>query len=71
MSEDSPETAWQPRERPARKPRRSLKPLLGAALLLALAFAVAFGMAIHDNPKPGGTQTIERTITLKVAPLHP
>ena len=45
-------------------------------LLLALAVAVvlfglgvALGEALHDNPKPGGTQTIVRT--LKPLPLVP
>jgi hypothetical protein len=38
-------------------------------LPLALAFLVVFlvglalGQALHDNPKPGGTQTIERTFS--------
>jgi hypothetical protein len=32
-------------------------------LLAAVTFAagVALGQALHDNPKPGGTQTLERT----------
>lgn len=40
-------------------------------LLLAAVFAagVAVGESLHDNPKPGGTQTIVRT--LKPLPLAP
>jgi hypothetical protein len=40
-------------------------------LVLAAVFAVgvAVGEAIHDNPKPGGTQTLVRT--LKPLPLVP
>ena len=52
-----------PRERPRRRrPRvRVLAVVLTAALLFAVGVAV--GEALHDNPKPGGTQTIVRTLT--------
>ena len=33
------------------------------------AVGVAFGEALHDNPKPGGTQTLVRT--LQPLPLAP
>ena len=70
MSDDT-ETTRRPRERPRRR-RRSRTPLLIAAALLVFAFGLAFGQALRDNPKPGGTQTIERTISLvTVAPLNP
>jgi hypothetical protein len=66
---DEPETTWRPRERPRRR-RRSRTPFLVAAALLLFALGLAFGEALRDNPKPGGTQTIERTVSLvTVAPL--
>ena len=36
---------------------------VATVLLAAVTFAVgvAVGQALHDNPKPGGTQTLERT----------
>jgi hypothetical protein len=41
------------------------------ALLVLLVFAIgiALGEALHDNPKPGGTQTLVRT--LRPLPLAP
>jgi len=30
-------------------------------LLLVFLLGIALGQALHDNPKPGGTQTIVRT----------
>ena len=41
--------------------------VLGAVLLFLLGLAV--GEALDDNPKPGGTQTLVRT--LKPLPLAP
>ena len=32
------------------------------AVLVAFGFGLALGEAIHDNPKPGGTQRLERTL---------
>jgi hypothetical protein len=43
--------------------------LLGLALVVVFAIGVALGEALHDNPKPGGTQTIVRT--LRPLPLVP
>lgn len=42
-----------------------------AALGIVIVFAVgiALGEALHDNPAPGGTQTLERT--LRPLPLAP
>jgi hypothetical protein len=54
-----------------RRPRRRLPLwLLGAvALLVTFAVGIALGEALHDNPKPGGTQTVVRTLhPLTVAP---
>ena len=36
---------------------------LGLALLVFL-LGVALGQALHDNPKPGATVSLERTLTL-------
>ena len=38
---------------------------LAAAVVAVVTFAVgvAVGEALHDNPKPGGTQTLVRTLT--------
>jgi hypothetical protein len=37
----------------------------------ALAVGIALGEALHDNPKPGGTRTTQRTLRpLPLAPLH-
>ena len=61
-----------PRER--RPPRR--RPFLRlavAVLVVAAVFAagLAVGEALHDNPHPGGTQTIIRTLNpLGVAPAE-
>ena len=72
MIENNSETAWRPRERPPRRRRRAKRPFLVAlAGLLLFLFGVAFGMAVHSNPRPGGTQTIDRPLTVKVTPLHP
>jgi hypothetical protein len=45
--------------------------LLAATVGVIVVFAVgvAVGEALHDNPKPGGTQTLVRT--LKPLPLAP
>ena len=52
------------RQRSRRRRRRTLA--LGAAALLVAAaiFAagVALGMALHDNPAPGSTETTTKTI---------
>jgi hypothetical protein len=45
---------------------------LAAAVVVAVvtfAVGVAVGEALHDNPQPGGTQTLVRT--LKPLPLAP
>jgi hypothetical protein len=47
--------------------KRILAVVIGAVLLFVIGVAV--GEALHDNPKPGGTQTIVRT--LKPLPLAP
>ncbi len=48
-----------------------MKRVLAAVIVAVLLFVigVAVGESLHDNPKPGGTQTIVRT--LKPLPLAP
>jgi hypothetical protein len=41
--------------------------LVGIAVVFAVG--VALGQALHDNPKPGGSQTLVRT--LRPLPLAP
>ena len=41
--------------------------LIGVAVVFAVG--VALGQALHDNPKPGGSQTLVRT--LRPLPLAP
>ena len=54
--------------RSRRQQRRRLAiAVLGGAVLFALGVAV--GEALHDNPRPGGTQT--RVRTLKPVALPP
>ena len=50
-----------------RRALRRLVPLLFLAVVFGLG--VALGEALNDNPKPGGTQTIVRT--LQPIPLAP
>jgi hypothetical protein len=47
--------------------RRLLAAAVGAVVLFVIGVAV--GESLHDNPKPGGTQTLVRT--LKPLPLAP
>jgi len=60
-------------ERPRRRQRRRRRvpswALVGAGLLLAFVVGIAVGEALHDNPAPGGTQTLVRT--LQPLPLAP
>jgi hypothetical protein len=55
----------------ARKRRRTALRAAVAAGALAVAFGVgvALGEALHDNPEPGGTRTVVRT--LRPLPLSP
>jgi hypothetical protein len=60
-------------ERPRRRGRRRRRvrswALVGIGLVLAFAVGIAVGESLHDNPKPGGTQTLVRT--LEPLPLEP
>ena len=54
-------------ERRRRRRVRLFLPLVLVAVFFTLGVAV--GEALHDNPAPGGTQTIVRTLTpLGLAP---
>jgi hypothetical protein len=53
--------------RPRRRRLRRLFAPLG--VLAVFGLGVALGEALHDNPKPGGTQTLVRT--LNPLPLAP
>jgi hypothetical protein len=35
--------------------------IVGVALIVAFAVGVALGQALHDNPRPGGKQTVLQT----------
>jgi hypothetical protein len=53
-----------PRPRPRRR-KRLVPSWVVTSLLVLLVFllGIALGQALHDNPKPGGTQTIVQTFT--------
>jgi hypothetical protein len=53
-----------PRPRPRRR-KRLVPSWVVTLLLFILVFllGIAVGQALHDNPKPGGTQTIVQTFT--------
>ena len=55
------------RRRRRRLVLRGLVLLVGAAVVFGVGLAL--GEALHDNPKPGGAQTLVRT--LKPLPLSP
>ena len=62
-------TALSPVERRERRRRRRREELIrwgirvGVALLVFL-LGIALGQALHDNPKPGSTITLERTLQI-------
>jgi type VI protein secretion system component VasF len=60
-------------DRVARRRRRRRRvpawALIAAGLLVAFVVGIAVGEALHDNPEPGGTQTLVRT--LQPLPLEP
>ena len=58
--------------RPPRTRRRRRLPLgviAGIALAVSFIVGIAVGESLHDNPSPGGTQTVVRT--LRPLPLAP
>ena len=62
-------TSGPPRLRDRRRRRVPSWVLVGVGLILAFVVGIALGEALHDNPKPGGTQTLVRT--LQPLPLEP
>jgi multisubunit Na+/H+ antiporter MnhB subunit len=62
-------TALSPVERRERRRRRRREELtrwgirVGIGLLVFL-LGIALGQALHDNPKPGSTITLERTLSV-------
>ena len=62
-------TTLSPVERRERRRRRRRQELtrwgirVGLALLVFL-LGIALGQALHDNPKPGETTTVERTLRI-------
>jgi hypothetical protein len=62
-------TSLSPAERRERRRRRRREELWRwgirlAVVLLVFALGVAVGQALHDNPKPGQTTTLERTLSV-------
>jgi hypothetical protein len=62
-----------PLERHARRRRRRREDVARwsfrvALVLLVFGAGIALGQALHDNPKPGGTVTLERTVSLPSVP---
>jgi type VI protein secretion system component VasF len=62
-----------PLERHARRRRRrreevSRWAIRAVIVLIVFAFGIALGQALHDNPKTGGTVTLERTVSLPSVP---
>ena len=65
-------TALSPVEREERRRRRRRQELMRWALRIGLALlvfllGVALGEALHDNPKPGGLVTVQRTLHVPTA----
>ena len=65
-------TALSPVERRERRRRRRRQELIrwtirvGVALIVFL-LGIALGQALHDNPKPGSTITLQRTLHIPTA----
>ena len=62
-----------PLERHARRKRRRRADIARwslrvAVILIVFGIGIALGQALHDNPKPGGTITLERTVSLPSVP---
>jgi hypothetical protein len=62
-----------PLERHARRRRRRREDLAHwgirvALILIVFGLGIALGQALHDNPKPGGSVTLERTVSLPSVP---
>ncbi len=42
--------------------------IVALVVLLVFGLGVALGQALHDNPDPGGTVTLERTLSIPSVP---
>jgi hypothetical protein len=65
-------TALTPVERRERRRRRRREEAVRWSIrllvaLLVFAVGIALGQALHDNPKPGDTITLERTLRVPTA----
>jgi hypothetical protein len=58
------------RRRARRRTSRN-RVLLALTIVVAFGVGVALGQALHDNPHPGGTQTVLRTTTPPTQPTRP
>jgi hypothetical protein len=58
-------------ERRRRRRRTELKRWGTVALVALVVFVlgVALGQALHDNPEPGATVTLERTLSVPSGPI--
>jgi hypothetical protein len=62
-------TSLSPVERRERRRRRRREELLRwcirlAVVLIVFGAGIAVGQALHDNPKPGETTTLDRTLSV-------
>ena len=62
-------TSLSPADRRQRRRRRRREELLRwgiriAVVIFVFALGIAVGQALHDNPEPGETTTLERTLTV-------
>ena len=58
------------RERRRRRRQTELRRwgIILAAALVIFGLGIALGQALHDNPKPGTTLTLERTLNIPSVP---
>jgi hypothetical protein len=56
------------RRRRRRRSDLSRWALLVAVVLVVFGLGIAIGQALHDNPKPGGTISFERTFSVPSVP---
>jgi hypothetical protein len=58
------------KERRKQRRRAEVARWVWVALVVLVVFGlgVALGQALHDNPKPGGTVTLERTLSIPSVP---
>jgi hypothetical protein len=43
--------------------------IVALVALLIFGIGIALGQALHDNPRPGDTVTLERTLTIPSVPV--